>query len=526
LAGVRIAGNLHGKVTAKMQASSSPGSYITVVVDGDRENATTTWVETGMTTFTAVENLEEGYHTVDILRASTPGYAPTSIFNISYNGTLEMPTYGDFQMEFIGDSITGGEGNADTTDSKSTYSVQFCNSYETYAAKTARALGAEMNVLATCGWTTAQASAAFTPLGNPDIVVINLGTNVYGVSDEQLASDVKGLIAKVRAAYGEDTYIVWAYGMMYTEKLALIEAAVDEMAATDAKLFFCDLSAAQNQLGTLEHPDAQGHTDAANILVPFIRRHCGLEDVIVDTFEQGTLESVQTPVEGSDTLVQYITTVVPEGNAQLKAGSLRARVKGSTGPYNILPKRVGFRDPSNTQGVQFVFESEEELEFTADFYTPADESEANMTILGTSTIDSADKNIGKALRFVSRSYVYYNNGKFYMDINGEAKEVKDFGMYVTSRLALKALKQDSIQSAIAAGRTSYIVKRSIPEAGQAVGKLGIFYDYCDAYVDTSIQITQLTAAMLNQEIVSCSYIEFADGKIVYTNEASSTYTEG
>ena len=526
LAGVRIAGNLYGKVTAKMQASSSPGSFVTVVVDGDYENATTTWVETGITTFTAVENLEEGYHTVEILRSSSAPYAATSIFNISYNGTLEMPTYGDFQMEFIGDSITGGEGNWDTSQGKNTYSVQFCNSYETYAAKTARALGAEINVLATCGWTTAQATSAFSGLGNPDIVVINLGTNLYGIDDAQLTSDVKALIAKVRAAYGEDTYIVWAYGMMYTEKVAVIEAAVDEMAAADEKLFFCDLSAAQNQAGTNKHPDAQGHTDAANILVPFLRAKCGLKEVIVDTFEQGTVETVKSPVEGSETLVQYTFTVIPEEGAQLKAGSLKARVKGSDGVYTIMPQRVGFRDPANLQSEQFVFVAEGELEITAEFYTPADAKDANMAMLATSKSTTAmGGQYGNAVRFVSRSYVYQNGGKFYMDIDGQAKEVQDFGMYVTSRMALDRMGFDTIAGALQSGQTKNIVKRSVPEAGQAIGKLGVFYDYCSAYADMSIQIININDAHVDREIVSCAYVLFADGQVVYTDDAARSHSE-
>jgi hypothetical protein len=274
LSGVRFAGYLTGEMTVELNVGSNPGTYMTVVLDGNYDTAKTTWVASGAQTLKLADNLTKGYHTVEVLRSSTPGYAETQINRVAYTGQLEKPAYRDLQIEFIGDSITGGEGNWDDTTSKNTYSVKYCNSYETYAAKTARALNAEINVLATCGWRVDHAVSGFSGFGNPDIVVINLGTNVYGLSDDQVTANMHTLLQKVRQAYGADTYIVWAYGMMSVNKLALLKGEITELAKQDKKLLFCDMTSVQDQKGTQSHPSAAGHTAAATLLTKFLKDNC------------------------------------------------------------------------------------------------------------------------------------------------------------------------------------------------------------------------------------------------------------
>lgn len=274
LSGVRFAGWLTGGMSVELNVKSTPGTYMTIVTDGDYSNAKTVWVKSGDSTLQLVENLPKGFHTVEVLRASTAPYPETIVGRVTYCGRLEKPAYRDLQMEFIGDSITGGEGNWDDTDKKNAYSVKYCNSYETYAAKTARALGAEINVLAQCGWRTDHAAGTFSPFGSPDIVVINLGTNVYGITEDQVVSNLKTLISNARRGYGANTYIIWAYGMMNTESLSLLKDAVAEMQENDDRLLFCDLTSVKDQKGTQLHPSAEGHTAAANLLTKFIKDNC------------------------------------------------------------------------------------------------------------------------------------------------------------------------------------------------------------------------------------------------------------
>ncbi len=274
LSGVRFAGMLTGEMSVELQVKSTPGTYMTIVIDGNYDKAETVWMENGTSTLQLAKNLSKGFHTVEVLRAGTAPYPETLVKEVTYCGQLEKPSYGDLQIEFIGDSITGGEGNWDDTQTKNTYSVQYCNSYETYAAKTARALGAEVNILAQCGWRMDHAIGWFNGWGTPDIVVINLGTNVYGITDGQIEYDLKTLLSNVRLAYGRDTYIVWAYGMMSVDKLSLIQGAVEEMGEQDEKILFCDLTSAQNQKGTNAHPDADGHTAAAKLLTTFLKQNC------------------------------------------------------------------------------------------------------------------------------------------------------------------------------------------------------------------------------------------------------------
>ena len=245
-----------------------------------------------------------------------------------------------------------------------------------------------------------------------------------------------------------------------------------------------------------------------------------------EKLEGGAVAVESMNKKGSVTDTQFFTTVAPEAGKQLKAGSLRARVKGSDGDYTIMPSRVGFRDAANLQSAQFVFDSAEDLEFTAEFYTPASTAEANVAMLATSkSTTETGGSYGNAVRFISRSYIYADGGKFYMDINGAPMEVADFGMYVTSQAALDKAGYESMEDAIAEGTLRALVKRSIPAAGQEVGKLGIFYDYADGYVDTSIQIINIPSTHLEQKIVSCTYVEFANGDVFLTAAASRSHAD-
>jgi hypothetical protein len=241
--------------------------------------------------------------------------------------------------------------------------------------------------------------------------------------------------------------------------------------------------------------------------------------------EGGAIAVETVDKKGTTDVKQAVATVAAEAGKQLKAGTLKARVKGED-EYTILPTRVGFRDAANLQSNQFIFEGEGELEITAEFYTPASTAEANVAMIATSkpTTESGG-DYGNAVRFISRSYIYEDGGKFYMDIAGAPMEVADFGMYVTSQMALDKAGYESIEDAIAEGTLRALVKRSIPAAGQEVGKLGIFYDYADGYVDTSIQIINIPSTHLEQQIVSCTYVEFANGDVFLTDAASRSHAD-
>lgn len=286
--GFTISGNLTGSVKVSLNHSEY-ACVLNVVVDDDAENVRSIWLEAGNATVTVAQNLPVGTHTVQVTRG-TSNYGTLTVKDITYSGTLTTPTVNPLQIEFLGDSITAaGGGDFDYGDGSNLAKSRAHNTYLGYAAQTARAIGADMSMVARSGYTTARLRNLFNDsswdfaANHKDIVVINLGTNDFGYAAKPAPSEIEGftdvcngLIDDVRAAYGEDTYIIWAYGMMFDKDKDFL----DELTGTyrtengDEKVLFCDLSAAKNNDGNSSHPSQAGHDAAAKLLIKFIEENC------------------------------------------------------------------------------------------------------------------------------------------------------------------------------------------------------------------------------------------------------------
>ena len=159
---------------------------------------------------TLASNLDNNEHRVRVTYA-IEGYQKRPEFRgflLSDGGKmLNAPKRSSRRIEFIGNSITCGYGiEADSAREKFTYDTE--NHYYTFAARTARALGAEYNVVARSGigmYRNYGGPAEGTPDGclpalydrtlfydadekwdfssfQPDVVCVNLGTNDMSVN--------------------------------------------------------------------------------------------------------------------------------------------------------------------------------------------------------------------------------------------------------------------------------------------------------------------------------------------------------
>lgn len=281
--GITISGYLYGKLSMNINfGNTSYDSFVlNVMVDDDADNAKQVWVHAGNTNVTLLEGLGRGHHRVEITRGA--GNCGTlTMKDITYTGTLATPTVNPLQIEFIGDSITASDGMLIKA-----YGAPSMNTFLGYAAKTARAIGANVNNVAVSGAKTAAMRDRFNNWTGENvqkqIVVINLGTNDFGWSSSATASTQDGLkdtclglIADVRAKYGADTYIIWAYGMMFDKDKDFPAAVVEEYRTTnnDERVLWCDLSSAKNNAGYGQHPDVAGNTAAAQVLTTFIKTNC------------------------------------------------------------------------------------------------------------------------------------------------------------------------------------------------------------------------------------------------------------
>ena len=240
-----------------------------------------------------------------------------------------------YRLEFVGDSITSGEGGIGAVEEEDWISA-FFSAENNYARMTADALGAEYRVFSQSGWGVAAGydnnpfhalPACYTrvcgmargernrALGaqqlydfdawQPDAVIINLGTNDSNAFDNPPWIDPKtGRAYKLRLLEGggfhpEDAarmkdavsdfialvrsnnpraLIVWAYGMLGCRLLPLIRGGVEQYRAQTGdqrvELLLLPETRAET-IGARRHPGAAAHGEAAAVLVEYLSRRLG-----------------------------------------------------------------------------------------------------------------------------------------------------------------------------------------------------------------------------------------------------------
>ncbi len=219
------------------------------------------------------------------------------------------PSLPSRRLEFIGNSITCGYGIEDTVGLKKfSYSTQ--NHYYTYAALTARALGAQCQVVARSGIgiyrncngnrggdsNTMQALYPFTLFGTsgvrwdfsryqPDVVCVNLGTNDTtspGYDTNLLAAAYKKFLHTLRGHYPQAKIVLLTGTMLSGTRLSDVkraqQAAVDDARRRgDSEVYRFDFMPGDGSLGygTHKHPSLRRHARMAEELVPFLRTITG-----------------------------------------------------------------------------------------------------------------------------------------------------------------------------------------------------------------------------------------------------------
>ncbi len=237
-----------------------------------------------------------------------------------------------YKIEFIGDSITSGEG-AIGGKAEEDWVPMWFSAVNNYSAITADALNADYRILSQSGWgvlsswdnnphanipdsyekvcglLTGEKNKALGALEEndfdawqPDVIVVNLGTNdaaafyspawkdeVTGevfkqrqnedglYNEEDLAafeSAATKFLAKLRK-YNANAHIVWAYGMLGIPMMPAIYRAVDgyvKMSGDKLVSVFQLPNTTAETVGARRHPGAPAHGRAANELTAFIKQ--------------------------------------------------------------------------------------------------------------------------------------------------------------------------------------------------------------------------------------------------------------
>jgi len=201
-------------------------------------------------------------------------------------GTLLPVPPRKLYLEFVGDSLTSGEGVIGAREETDWVSPLFSAS-RSWARLTADALDADFCAVSQSGWGVrsgwdGDANHVLPPwyeqtrsLRNrePDAVIVNLGTNdaaavQAGLADAHSFEDgALAFLAQLRAAHPA-AKLVWAYGMLGSPLRPQLERAVSRFA--DA--WYLPLPpVTEETMGSRQHPGPLCHREAANTTAAFLK---------------------------------------------------------------------------------------------------------------------------------------------------------------------------------------------------------------------------------------------------------------
>ncbi|MBQ6959899.1 MAG: hypothetical protein IJP78_02860 [Clostridia bacterium] len=252
--------------------------------------------------------LDAGFvHEVSIIRDSQPSYdedGPIYLNAVYTDGTPERPAERPLLIEFIGDSLTVGEGCLGP-ESAEEWRMVWISHMPAFPTLVSEKLNAEKRVIALGGWGAARSwdnqtesrigriygrLCAITPGGDrpadfperpADAVVINLGTNdasaLFKMTEAERAAAEEelrvraGELMEMARAHNPKALILWAYGLCGRQVEPMLQAAVqDRRIAGDQNVRYLSLTPAASN-GSRMHPSREAHQKAAEEITEVIK---------------------------------------------------------------------------------------------------------------------------------------------------------------------------------------------------------------------------------------------------------------
>lgn len=257
-------------------------------------------------------SLNQGAHRILLTKRTGPNFGAGQFKGIRLpqgGELLALPAAPTRKIEFIGDSHTVGYGNEGPgLDCKSVYRP-YENAYLSFAALTARTLGADSRSIAISGFGAVRNYAdtnSTSPMPMPfyynrtlmnradltwnfkawvpDAVVIKLGTNDYSTqpypSTQVFIQGIHDLINQVRSGYGNQIRIFLVADNSISQPVANMQAAVSQQRTMGFdRVYFVQINfPPQNQLGCDWHPSVAGAEAMASQLTAAIKPIMGWSD--------------------------------------------------------------------------------------------------------------------------------------------------------------------------------------------------------------------------------------------------------
>lgn len=280
----------------------------------------------------SAENVKNVHFYKDLQAMSGDGNSYIHVHALRHDGGFVPVEEKKLKLEFIGDSITSGEGLFGAKQEWD-WIPMFFSAIKNYAYQTAEKLDAEYRVFSQSGWgvyntwdnntqgaipkyykeiCSLMPGAENERIGGnqphdfagwqPDCVIVNLGTNDASAFEQpQWVDEVSGESHKMRkntdGSYNEEdmhalqqavkdfialirecnpkAHIVWCYGMLGTDiQLYLCEAVTGYVRETgDRRVSYLQLpDTTQRSVGSREHPGYLCHKQAAEVLAGYLAK--------------------------------------------------------------------------------------------------------------------------------------------------------------------------------------------------------------------------------------------------------------
>ncbi len=245
----------------------------------------------------------------DLQAMSDDGSSYIHIHALRHDGAFYPVEEKNLKIEFIGDSITSGEG-AIGAKQEEDWIPMFFSSLRNYTYLTAKELDAEYRVFSQSGWgvycswdnDTKRALPKYyrqicslmwgdenERLGGnaefdfstwqPDVIVVNLGTNDQNAFGNSMSLDLfKNAVVDFLHTLREcnpNAQIIWCYGMLGNSFEAPINDAITSYAdeTGDKRVSYLSLpNTDENTVGARQHPGILSHQQSAKVLSEYIRR--------------------------------------------------------------------------------------------------------------------------------------------------------------------------------------------------------------------------------------------------------------
>jgi hypothetical protein len=303
-----------GTVSVKLRTEGAGNIFFQPVVDGVLGKRFAVGAQPQ--TVEIAVGLGPGAHRVELYRETEgKGFGYSVFLGFSQGAQLPPPASSGRLLEVIGDSISAGFGNlgaeqhpgyGNDPSGGCPFSPDTESAYQAYGPVAARAVAADVSVLAGSGWgiysdnqgnqSKVMPALFENTLGQqpvpvwsfarkPQAVVINLGTNdasAHNVTEGKFKPAYAAFVAKLRAKY-PDALILCAVGSMMfgpdrdSAVQYLKELVAERAAQGDAKVKLLDLGTQDVLQGTgcLWHPNVAENQRMAGILVTELKSSLG-----------------------------------------------------------------------------------------------------------------------------------------------------------------------------------------------------------------------------------------------------------